>query len=105
MKVDAPTPSDARAMSTTLPSKRQHRTNSLPSGRGLWDWLTRMLGSSVGLKYLVAISGLVLTVFVIGHLAGNLSIFAGRSAINEYAFMLKKTPSLLWAVRGGLLAF
>jgi succinate dehydrogenase / fumarate reductase, cytochrome b subunit len=92
-------------MSTTLPSKRQHRTNSLPSGRGLWDWLSRMLGTSVGLKYLVAISGIALTGFVIAHLVGNLSIFAGRHAINEYAFMLKKTPALLWTARLGLLAF
>lgn len=92
-------------MSITLPSKRQHTTNSTPSGTGLWAWLARMLRTSVGLKYLVAVSGLVLTTFVIAHLVGNLNIFAGRHAINEYAYMLKRTPPILWAARLSLLAF
>jgi succinate dehydrogenase / fumarate reductase cytochrome b subunit len=65
--------------------------------------LQRLFGSSLGKKYIMAITGLLLFVFVIGHLAGNLQIFLGREAINDYAEWLKEHPSLLWTVRVGLL--
>jgi succinate dehydrogenase / fumarate reductase cytochrome b subunit len=59
--------------------------------------------SSLGRKYLVAITGLGLFMFVIGHLLGNLQIFLGPDQINHYAEFLKSKPGLLWTVRLGLL--
>jgi len=67
-------------------------------------WLGEVLASSVGAKFLVAITGFLLTLFVIVHLLGNLQIFLGRDAMNSYAHYLKSLGPLLWIVRGGLLA-
>lgn len=44
--------------------------------------------SSIGKKLLVALTGLVLVLFLAGHLAGNLLIFVGEKDFNEYAEML-----------------
>jgi succinate dehydrogenase / fumarate reductase cytochrome b subunit len=63
-----------------------------------------LLCSSLGKKYLMAASGAVLFLFVIGHLAGNLQIFLGREAINRYGHFLQSNVELLWPVRLALLA-
>ena len=60
--------------------------------------------ATVGKKVVMAVSGLVLLVFVVGHLAGNLQIFLGAEALNDYAALLRRTPELLWPARIGLLA-
>lgn len=63
------------------------------------------LGSSIGKKILVALTGAVLVVFVLGHMIGNLLMFAGQDAINEYAHFLKTVGHGmgLWVARIGLL--
>lgn len=66
--------------------------------------LARAYSSSLGKKYVMAITGLALLAFVIVHMAGNLQIFLGRDAINAYAAFLKSKPALLWTARLGLLA-
>ena len=55
--------------------------------------------SSLGKKYLMAASGLVLLLFVIGHMVGNLQFFLGPTQINIYGNFLQTTPELLWSVR------
>lgn len=55
--------------------------------------------SSLGTKYLMALTGLVLILFVLGHMAGNLLIFLGPDALNSYAQALKERPMLLWGAR------
>lgn len=65
--------------------------------------LLRPTRSSVGKKYLMALTGLLLTGFVIIHMTGNLLIYAGRDAINGYAHALKEQPALLWGGRLALL--
>jgi succinate dehydrogenase / fumarate reductase cytochrome b subunit len=62
------------------------------------------LRSTISLKAMMAVTGLLLFGFVVGHLAGNLQIFAGRDALNRYAAFLKSSPLLLWGARLGLLA-
>jgi succinate dehydrogenase / fumarate reductase, cytochrome b subunit len=94
---------DPAPPSTAVSSKRARRANWPPPGRGLLAWTTGVLGSSVGMKILVALTGLALTGFVIAHLAGNLAIFKGRAALNNYAAFLKDQGPLLWAARLGLL--
>lgn len=54
----------------------------------------------------MAVTGLVLLGFVVGHMVGNLQIFVGQDQLNEYAAMLQgMPPPLLWSVRFGLLLF
>jgi succinate dehydrogenase / fumarate reductase cytochrome b subunit len=60
--------------------------------------------SSLSKKYIVAITGGCLFLFLIGHMVGNLLIFQGRDAINTYAERLKETGPLLWVVRLALLS-
>jgi succinate dehydrogenase / fumarate reductase cytochrome b subunit len=85
----------------TTPSKRLFPTNNqrVPMSR----WLFAGLGTTVGSKYVVALTGLALTAFVLVHMAGNLLIFRGRDALNNYALFLKERGALLWLARGGLL--
>lgn len=47
------------------------------------------LRSSLGKKYLMALTGLIWTVFAIGHLTGNLLLLFGRRPFNEYAHFLE----------------
>lgn len=51
--------------------------------------LTGALRSSLGKKYLMGFTGLVWVGFAIGHLIGNLLLFAGRAAFNGYAYFLE----------------
>jgi succinate dehydrogenase / fumarate reductase cytochrome b subunit len=90
-------------MSSLAPSKREHAPNTLPSRTGLFAWMSRYLTSSVGSKYIVAVTGILLVGFVIGHMAGNLKVFQGREALNEYAKFLKGLGPVLWMARIGLL--
>lgn len=51
-------------------------------------------------KYLMALTGLVLVLFVLGHMLGNLQIFLGPEAINVYAYKLQTLPPpVLWGIR------
>jgi succinate dehydrogenase / fumarate reductase, cytochrome b subunit len=56
-------------------------------------------GSSIGRKILMAISGLILIGFVIGHLVGNLQIFQDPDHINGYAHFLRQLGPTLWLAR------
>ncbi len=63
------------------------------------------LTSSIGRKWIVALTGLALLGFVIGHLLGNLQFFfPDQAQINVYAKKLEDLGPLLWIVRLGLLA-
>jgi len=66
--------------------------------------LVQFYNSSVGKKYIVALSGLALIGFVIIHMLGNFTLYLGPDAINGYAEKLKSTGPLLWVFRFGLLA-
>jgi succinate dehydrogenase / fumarate reductase cytochrome b subunit len=59
--------------------------------------------SSLGKKYIMAVTGFAMFLFVIGHLAGNLQIFMGPEAINRYGHFLQSNPELIWPARIGLL--
>jgi succinate dehydrogenase / fumarate reductase cytochrome b subunit len=61
--------------------------------------------SSIGKKLVVALTGLAMVLFLAGHLTGNLLIFAGREAFNEYAKFLHDAGhgALIWVARIGLL--
>src|SRR6516165_1469502 len=66
-------------------------------------------GTMVGKKVVMAVTGIVLVGFVIGHMLGNLKIFSGAEAIDAYAGFLRTVGEplfpyslLLWGVRSVL---
>ena len=71
--------------------------------------LTRCLdtywSSSIGKKLVVALTGLVLVIFLAGHLSGNLLMYVGRDAFNEYAEFLHSMLHGIgvWVARIGLI--
>lgn len=66
--------------------------------------LGALFRSSIGRKFLMALTGLVLVGFVTGHLVGNLQIFAHPDKINGYAHFLQSLGPVLWGIRLFLLA-
>jgi succinate dehydrogenase / fumarate reductase cytochrome b subunit len=65
--------------------------------------ISRFFNSTLGKKYIMAITGFLLVGFVIIHMLGNLQIFLGAEVINDYAAVLKSKPGVLWTARLGLL--
>jgi len=55
--------------------------------------------SSVGKKMIVAVTGIILILFVVGHLLGNLQIFIGPDWINGYSQRLHDLGPLLCLIR------
>lgn len=55
-----------------------------------------LLKSSIAKKYWMAVTGLFLCLFLVGHLLGNLQLFStgeeGRRAFNEYAYFMQTNP-------------
>ncbi len=71
---------------------------------------TRGRTTSLQLKIVMAASGAVLVLFLIGHMLGNLKIFLGADALDTYAVWLREVgepalpqETLLWMVRVALL--
>ncbi|MBI5419706.1 MAG: succinate dehydrogenase cytochrome b subunit [Deltaproteobacteria bacterium] len=64
----------------------------------------RFTTNSIGRKILMAVSGLFMVLFVIVHLLGNSSIFAGPDGINAYAEKLHGLGPFVWASRLFMLA-
>jgi len=59
-----------------------------------------MFSSSLGKKYLMALTGIVLIGFVFVHMAGNLQVLLGQDKINAYAHALQSLPMpILWGSR------
>jgi succinate dehydrogenase / fumarate reductase cytochrome b subunit len=55
--------------------------------------------STIGRKVVMAVTGLLLVGFVIGHVAGNLLVFLGPEALNAWSAFLKSSMPVLWIVR------
>jgi len=62
------------------------------------------LSSSIGKKLIVALTGIAMILFLMGHLAGNLLVFVGPEAINTYGVKLRELGPLLWLARAALVA-
>jgi len=69
------------------------------------NWFSATLGSSVGKKLLMALTGLAFVGFLAAHLAGNFTIYAGKAAFNGYAEKLQALGPFLYLFRTGLIAF
>lgn len=68
----------------------------------LLSWLRRTFASSIGKKTLMALTGLLLVLFLIAHLAGNLTIFADSrgETFDAYSHALRSNPLLPLAELG-----
>ncbi len=60
------------------------------------SWLDRFLHSSIGRKFLVSMTGLLLIGFLVVHLAGNLTLFADSTGetFTKYEHSLDSNPLL-----------
>ncbi|HLW76261.1 MAG TPA: succinate dehydrogenase cytochrome b subunit [Bryobacteraceae bacterium] len=61
--------------------------------------ILNFFSSTVGKKAVMAVTGIILAAFVVGHLIGNLQIFLGPDVFNGYARTLRHLPELVWPVR------
>jgi len=51
----------------------------------------------------MAVTGIILVGFLVGHFVGNALVFVGPEAINAYSAMLHNSQGLLWVARAVLL--
>jgi succinate dehydrogenase / fumarate reductase cytochrome b subunit len=66
--------------------------------------LQRLWQSSVGKKYIMAVTGLIWVAYLITHMLANLLVFQGPAKINAYSAFLHGTGGALWAARLVLIA-
>jgi succinate dehydrogenase / fumarate reductase cytochrome b subunit len=62
----------------------------------IMGWLARLYQSSVGKKSIMAVSGILLVLFLFTHLIGNSTSFLGRTAFNSYAERLHSLGGLIY---------
>jgi succinate dehydrogenase / fumarate reductase cytochrome b subunit len=91
------------AMPAQAPSESQARAAASNPITAIWT-------SIIGKKIVMAVSGAVLVLFILGHVAGNLKIFSGPEEIDAYSRFLREVGypefsygQLLWVVRSVLL--
>jgi succinate dehydrogenase / fumarate reductase cytochrome b subunit len=96
---------------TATSDERSHAAGSASAHAGGTTLAATLLGSTVGQKIAVAVTGLVLLGFVVLHMAGNLKIFQGQERFDAYARFLREVGypllphgGLLWALRVVLVA-
>jgi succinate dehydrogenase / fumarate reductase, cytochrome b subunit len=61
--------------------------------------LGALWNSAVGKKALMAVTGIVLFLFVLVHMIGNLQAFQGAEKLDHYAELLRISPPFLWFTR------
>jgi succinate dehydrogenase / fumarate reductase cytochrome b subunit len=69
------------------------------------NWVLTFLRSSIGRKIVMAVSGVILFGFVLVHMIGNLQVYTGPTALDEYGKFLREVAhgAGLWVARGVLL--
>ena len=92
------------------PRRAAPAADAAPATTGAWQ-ASVGAASNADLKLAMAASGTVLSVFTVGHMAGNMQVYLGRERYNRYALLLRHAGApvlpantLLWAARIGLLA-
>ncbi|MCE7054930.1 succinate dehydrogenase cytochrome b subunit [Algoriphagus sp. AGSA1] len=60
------------------------------------SWVTKTLSSTIGRKLIMALTGLFLILFLIGHVSGNMLLFKddGGEAFNIYAHFMTTNPAV-----------
>ncbi len=96
-------------MTTSLTRPDPHNAEHEPGGSGPITRVFELYRSSVGRKFVMALSGLAIVGFVIAHLIGTLKIFLGPEETDKYGIALRQLGGdiippghLLWILRVGL---
>jgi succinate dehydrogenase / fumarate reductase cytochrome b subunit len=55
--------------------------------------------TTIGKKIVMAVTGVIMIGFLVGHVVGNLLVFRGAAPLDAYSAFLKRGAGLLWAVR------
>ena len=55
--------------------------------------------TTIGKKVVMALSGLIIVGFVTGHFLGNLNLYRGQEALDDYAHLLQSLTPVLWGTR------
>ena len=91
--------------------RRAPATGTALQARKKRPFLLDLYSTSVGKKYVMAISGIAMMGFVLFHMIGNLKMYLGAEALDHYAEFLQELlyPILpknvmLWILRGGLVS-
>ena len=66
-------------------------------------WFVKFLKSSIGKKYIMAVSGLLLVLFLCTHIFGNSAIYISSKAFQGYADALHSLPVLVFLFSMSLL--
>lgn len=67
-------------------------------------WFFNFLNSSIGKKFMMAITGSFLLIFLVIHLIGNITLFFGAEAFNTYVLALDAIKPLIRVIEIVLLA-
>jgi len=67
-------------------------------------WFLKFLNSSIGKKFMMAVTGSFLIIFLVVHLIGNITLFFGASAFNAYVSTLDVIKPLIRVIELVLLA-
>ncbi|WP_344562657.1 succinate dehydrogenase cytochrome b subunit [Streptomyces axinellae] len=96
-------------MATATRTPRSSPRTRPPAGRG--GVLRTLWGSTIGKKAVMAVSGLMMLIYLLVHMFGNLKVFFGPAEMNGYAHWLRTFGSpvlhyewFLWVARVVLLA-
>ena len=63
------------------------------------NFITQIWRSSLGKKFIMALTGGAMALFIIAHLAGNLQIFLGPDTLNRYGHFLQSNMEIVWPAR------
>lgn len=61
------------------------------------------LKSTLLSKVVMAVTGVIIVLFVTGHTVGNMQLFVGKETFNAYAHFLQGLGELLWVIRSVML--
>lgn len=64
---------------------------------------TGLLASTIAKKVVMALTGVILSGFVLVHMTGNLLLYLGPEALNAYADFLQSKQAVVWGARAVLL--
>jgi succinate dehydrogenase / fumarate reductase cytochrome b subunit len=90
--------------SNLAPTKTNAATRRAKNESNAMRFIIQFYNSSIGKKWIVALTGLALLGFVTGHLLGNLQVYLPPVWINSYARHLENFGAFLWVIRLALLA-
>ncbi len=76
-----------------------HSGSTISGPRADKTILGRVAESSIGAKWVMAVTGVLFVLWLILHLVGNLQVFKGAEIFNGYAAFLANEPALLWGQR------